>query len=248
MIFVDRPELETWCPDFSSSGQSDPTWTRLRSGSLVLANSLEAPEWDTNPVQVIVCEACGHPQCATGGYVHVSRTPRHVVWTAPQIDQSDSFERDEYQAAYSIRQGAIVLLRTEQWDAWSKGRKGMPLSADLTQLNGRGLADAWLLSMPSANRAPTLEELPEVVRERAVASDSLEVGETSEVLAELVGELIECRDRTLSGDFVRLPGRRAETVYFEAPIGDEWPAIQLGSGPPELAFSHEWVFRRSFRL
>jgi hypothetical protein len=92
MILIEHAELELWGPDFASSGQSNPTWTRLRQASWVLANSLEAPEWLGNPVQVVMCDAYDCAGCSSGSYVHVSRTPSYVVWAAPQISEADSFE------------------------------------------------------------------------------------------------------------------------------------------------------------
>src|SRR5688572_22598831 len=81
MIACEDAVLETWRPDFSSSSQRDPTWTRATCFGAVLCNSLEWPEWLENPVQVCLWEACGHAGCESGGYVHVSRLGSHMLWT-----------------------------------------------------------------------------------------------------------------------------------------------------------------------
>ena len=84
MLLYDKPSLEKWSPDFSSSGQSSPVWTRLKYGQVELCNSLEWTDWTPNPVQVQICDACGTPGCASGGYVHISVLNDLVLWTVPQ--------------------------------------------------------------------------------------------------------------------------------------------------------------------
>src|SRR5690348_7117676 len=79
-------QLEPWIPNFSNSGQSSPRWTKAKCGRHVIVNSLEWADWEMNPVQVVLCDACGHHGCASGGFVHVSRLAQCVLFTPEQPD------------------------------------------------------------------------------------------------------------------------------------------------------------------
>lgn len=66
MLVCEEPELVRWQPNFSSSVQASPLWTRLVCDGLEICNTMEGSHWaDPRLVQVIVCEECGHPGCAT---------------------------------------------------------------------------------------------------------------------------------------------------------------------------------------
>src|SRR5262245_3369260 len=98
MLFCEEIHLDVWRPDFSSSGQSSPMWTRVTCLGNVLCNSLEWVQWEENPVQVVVCDSCGHEGCSSGGYAHLSRLHDWLVWTRPEIDEGDAWARDQYEA------------------------------------------------------------------------------------------------------------------------------------------------------
>ncbi len=246
MIYLDQPILEPWNPSFAGSGRPNPDWTRLRCGPWLLSNSLEATEWTGNPVQVVVCDACGHAGCASGGYVHMSRTPSFVVWTVPQLEDPDPIEFTQYRAAYPVRMSAVVLIDRDRWDAWAGEWEGLPRSSDLPDVTGRTLSDAWRRSMPVANRAPVLEQVPDFIRDRARASDTAGVPEIASVLRALVADFTACMGKAIAGDVVRT-SRRPETIYFDAPAGDEWPAVHLEERIPMVALGSDWVFRREPR-
>ncbi len=112
------PELVDWTPDFSSSGQSSPRWTEVRCRGERLTNALNWVEWSENPVQVVLCEACGVTGCATGGYVHVARLDDLVLWTAPHVDPEDEFESHQYTPSEFIVRHGAVAIPVATWDRW----------------------------------------------------------------------------------------------------------------------------------
>ena len=112
--------VERWNPDFSSSGQRSPIWHRVVCGQRVITNSLEWVGWGGNPVQVILCDACGHPGCASGGYVHLSRLAEYVLLTSPQTDASCTEMSSELAPRFLRTLGAIAIDGTT-WNNWSDG-------------------------------------------------------------------------------------------------------------------------------
>ncbi|MCG8454829.1 MAG: hypothetical protein MI919_01000 [Holophagales bacterium] len=110
MLICNDLELSPWTPDFSSSGQSNPRWTRASCRGLQLANSVEGVDWSTNPVQVVLCEACGYPDCGPANYVHVPRLDDLVLWSVPHIDESDDWQVLQLTANSGSRLGIGSIL------------------------------------------------------------------------------------------------------------------------------------------
>ena len=144
MLVCDRPALVTWSPDFSTSWQADPLWTKLLCGDLEVCNSLEAAEWDAAPgVQVVACEACGITQCAAGGWVHVSRLGRHVLWTPLELELEDDLRAREYTPPAYLREHGALAVPVIDWDGWRERIPTMPQAAELPTTRRRELLRAW---------------------------------------------------------------------------------------------------------
>jgi hypothetical protein len=134
MFVCAEPRLETWSPDFSSSGQADPIWARLRCGGVELCNSLGWVDWLENPVQVQLCESCGTPFCADGGFVHISRLGDLILWTAPQDSPDPAAPHEALKTLGAIAFPAAV------WQTLGA------LPADrYPPANHRAVAEAWTL-------------------------------------------------------------------------------------------------------
>src|SRR5688572_27017897 len=110
--------LEKWTPNFSSSGQVSPSWTRSRCEKVELFNSLEWIAWTENPVQVVLCEACGCDGCAVGGYAHISRLGDFVLWTRPQIAPEETWEAMQYDAAPPLKRFGALAIPKHTWEEW----------------------------------------------------------------------------------------------------------------------------------
>src|SRR5258708_21087094 len=124
MVFCDQPTLEKWSPDFSTSGLSNPLWTRVKYSGVELCNSLEWADWTVNPVQVQICDACGTLGCASGGYVHVSTLQDVVLWTGPQC--REIIEPVTLTATATERFGSVMIPR----GVWDSFRSVSPEVAD----------------------------------------------------------------------------------------------------------------------
>jgi hypothetical protein len=121
VIVCASPEFVPWRPDLVSSGQPNPTWTKLVCDGVVLCNSLEWVDWVEDPVQVRICEACGIPGCEHGGYVRITRCGSHLLWTRPRVDTDDDWEPEELTLLNALEQAGAVLIPTAAWDGGGSG-------------------------------------------------------------------------------------------------------------------------------
>lgn len=244
MIACDDAVLEQWHPDFSSSSQRNPSWTRATCSGVLLCNSLEWVRWLDNPVQVVLCDACGYDGCASGGYIHISRLGNHLLWTRPQINESDAWERDQYQAAWPLRRFGAVILTLATWTQWREFVPDLPEPNELPLATGREMLDAWLLGARGQRRVASSSELISALRGQVLASDSfaadVAINRVESVLAELSG----LEARSAPGRLARATdvGAQVEVLYFDGPAEEDWAALALIGSRVIPAFSREWVF------
>lgn len=215
----EKPEVETWQPDFSSSEQVSPIWSRIKCGGHVITNSLEWVEWSDNPVQVILCDACGHAGCASGGYVHVSRLAEYVLFTSPQTDADP---------AYFLSTLGAVAVPVTIWNEWSAAEPA----------NHTAVADAWILG-PGRDRKTLLQHLDKLL----VGGDTLE----RDALIDLVSRTLEMFAARAQEPFaapilsLQEVGARLETLYFDGPGELDWPAFAFKGDQLYLALDREHV-------
>ncbi|MEM7248930.1 MAG: hypothetical protein AAF533_26610 [Acidobacteriota bacterium] len=235
-------EYTSWSPDFSSSGQRNPHWTKVTCAGVVLTTSLEWTEWAENPIQVFPCEECGHDGCEPGGYVHVSRLGDHVLWSRPLLDEDDEWGREEYTPPDSIREHGVLVFSREVWNGLHERRGRVPPQAALVPATRRVLADCWRASAPF--RTERLDEMLPFLRERLDCGDSLAPDEALRLSSRLIEWLMEAPDAPVVGE-LRAPstlGAVLETLQLDGGRGWRWPAFALRGDEPLLALSREVVF------
>lgn len=245
MIRITDTQFETWKPDFSSSGQDDPTWTRAFDGDVLFCNSLEGVEWDDRPVQVVICGSCGTPACASGHYVHISRLGSHVVlWTPPQIDSPDAFERDQYTTLGHVERHGSVVFSFDEWTRWHDRIGAVPTPEKFPPANGRTLADAWRLTVSGPLRVDDLSDLPSRLEEHAMASDTMEVEEAISRVKSLCAWLSEAWEREVRERIhtVSELGVSIETLYTDGSRDWDWPAFAVLDSRSVPAFGKDYVF------
>jgi len=240
MIICKDAKTETWSPDFSSSSQADPVWTRVRIKTEVLVNTLESTDWSQNPVQVIVCDACGHVGCASGGYVHVSRLDDFVMLTAPQVGPDDDWETTHYAPHFVLEKFGAVAIPNWMWAKWRVLVPGLPESLSFPVATGRTLAEAWALG---PGRPKRVETLPTMLKQRLLACDRL----TPDVAVHRVEHWLH---HFLNRSNVPVPakviapselGLTIETLYFDGPSSEDWPALAFGNENDFIALDSEHV-------
>jgi len=233
--------LQKWSPNFSSSGQTSPTWTRSRCDGVELFNSLEWTRWAENPVQVILCDACGTEGCASGGYVHVSCLGDFVLWTRPQVDPKDDVEAMRYETAWPLKRFGAIAIPKRTWEGW-KTIAPLPDAAGLVPANGAAIFDAWFLAPTRARR---IDEIVPMLKDGLLGCDSLEITDAIARVTRWIERLKKTSD-SFGGAVLRSPtsiGARIETLYFDGPADEDWAALAVDDGGdyPLLDRDHAFV-------
>jgi hypothetical protein len=220
VLFCADPEFVAWRPDFSSSEQASPHWTRLVCGGVQLTNAINAVDWlDEEPaVQVELCESCGWAGCASGGYVHVSRLESHLLWTPPHIDLDDPFEASYYRPSDPVRQHGGVAIAVEDWEAWRRQFPGLPPATDFAPTLRRDLLAAWRGEAQIFGQFDSPDDLVELARQRVVAADPSSVEDALAQLDAVASWLQREPDAPVDGALVDAPdGAGVETLYLDVP-------------------------------
>ena len=245
MISADQAQLAQWTPDFSSSGQLSPTWTRATLDGQELTNSLEYVDWlEGNPVQVILCEDCGFSQCASGGYLNVSRLGDVVLWSSPQVDLDDKWEASEYAPSHALRRLGAVVVTDATWSRWGETvAEGLP-EPQWPQATRRELLDAWLLELRGRSRVEGPSEVVPMLRKGLLAADSTTADAAIGRVAQALDWLQAEPHSVLTGSLVALPvdDMTIESLYFDGPGHEDWPCLATLLDGQTLAFGKRWAY------
>jgi len=210
MLLCEAPEFVRWSPDFSSSGQTSPSWTQVVCDGAQVINGLEVVEWDDNPVQLVVCEACGVVDCAYGGYAHVSRAGSYVVLSEPRLPGADPNHEDhQYAASAAVVRFGAVVVPLAVWSAWPE----VGATDALPVTRRHDLAGGWLAEAPP--------------REDAIAAD---VGTVEDGLAavDAVDRWFEADPEAVVEELVPVAPGKAITLFYDSPRFTEWtPAVRV---------------------
>jgi hypothetical protein len=231
MLVCEAPEFVRWQPNFSSSGQENPDWTKLICAGVELSNAITWVEWfeeDEPAVQVQLCEACGIAGCQSGGYAHVSRLGKHVLWTHPHVDPSDSFASYQYRPSEVVAKHGAVAFPIPQWNSWGEELGGLPHATKFAGATRRDLLPAWQSEAPLFGRWDSPDQLLSLARERAVAGEPSETSDVLESLDTLVRWFREKPDDVVDGELVPLGAgeRTVETLYFDVPDTFDRPVLR----------------------
>jgi len=233
--------LETWRPEFSSSGQANPTWTRIRCLGNELCNSLEWAEWAENPVQVVLCDACGSVGCASGGYTHVSQLDDFILWTTPQIAASDDWTTSRYAPASALAQLGAIAIAKSTWELWKVRVSQLPDVSVFSKANGAALADAWRLG---PGRPRSIEDLVPMLRARLLGCDTMEPREAIDRVQRWIERLAADAATPVAG-VLRPPqevGAQIEILYFDGPTEQDWPALAIRGSADFLLLDREHAY------
>src|SRR4051812_33590200 len=96
---------------FSSSGQGSVPVNSIYADDENLANAIELIDFDDDPIQFQVCDHCGYPGCASGGWLSLRRLGQ-FVFLMPAFGKMDmgSWEANEYAPPYFTNLKGSILL------------------------------------------------------------------------------------------------------------------------------------------
>jgi hypothetical protein len=250
MLICTTPELVPWQPNFSSSAQPNPDWTKLVCAGVELSNAINWVDWFDEPaVQVRLCEACGIAGCESGGFVHVSRLGHHLLWTEPRVDAGDAFESHQYRASEAIREYGSVAIPVEEWSQWRERVTDLPSPDKFPSTTRKDLLGAWQAEAPVFGTWDHRDQLLSLVSAQAVATEPSETTEALQSLEALVRWFRAKPDAAVEGELAPIGAgeRTVETLYldvpdtFDRPVLREWAALARHDGRVTPVFGGELV-------
>jgi hypothetical protein len=238
---IDDARLETWSPDFSSSGLADPTWTRVLWRDFVVCNSLEEVEWLAKPAQPVLCEECGFPECSTDGYAELSRLGGYLLWTSPRPGKG--FGYSVYETLQALRNSRALSLSAEAWSQWRSRVDTLPAFDAFAATRGLELADAWLSTLPDPVQLRDLSELIPMLRRDLLLGD--ETPHMIERIERIVAWLEQHRDRPVEGRLVSAKdaGARIEPLFLDG-VNSPWNGVASTPAGDALVLGTDSVFVR----
>ena len=230
--------LNKWSPDFSSSLQPDPTWTRIIVDDFVVCNSIEYTDWATNPVQVHQDEFCG---CDETGYnVDITRLGTNVLWTPTPPTESDVKEGRVFSW---LHEKGFMVVHSELWNTWRNDYGNIPHSSTLDRTSRAHLAKAWMVEAPDSMRFASVDDIADRLESALLACDSLDVVVAMKAVCSLCWWLESEPCEVVEGEL--LPASQAEVtvegLHLDTPGFESWAALAYRGAHYTLAFSSDLV-------
>ena len=140
---IESLEIKPAILDFSSSAQGKLEVSRLLSGDIELINALELVDWDSEDIQVLICEECGYVRCEPGGWVSF-RTSGSLVLILPAADYvwGDSKDKSEYRPPPYLMKRGIPYFTLSTYEDLRSRHSSLPAVDRIQELN---LREATLL-------------------------------------------------------------------------------------------------------
>lgn len=226
MISCSAPSFVRWHPDLSDSGVKErPEWTRLRCDGVELANSLESIDWTGERVQVIICDSCGWPHCASGAYVRISRLGSWILWTPPDVDLTDEFERSQYQPLRGLERRGAVVIHSSRWEEWRREHPSLPPPESFPCCRRIDLGRAWALEARAGLSIDDPGHMRRTLEAAVLASDELDSDAALGVVDRIVEWVHDAPEAEVHDSLVppASVGGRVDTLYAGGP--HDWPAL-----------------------
>jgi hypothetical protein len=186
----------------------------------------------------VLCDCCGSIGCASGGYVHISRFNDLVLWTAPQlVPPHDENLAEQQDVHVTIKKHGAIAFPLKVWSRLA----AVPAPWTLSTANGRAIADAWALG---PGRPVDLKRLPDKLRARLVGADRLDRAAAIQWVEHWFGWFHERCEVAMKGS-LRSPaeiGAEIETLYFDGPREEDWPALAQCEAGCFPVLDHQTVF------
>lgn len=218
------------CNDIeSTTGLANPGWTQLQSGGYTITNCAELVVWDADPVQLILCDSCGIPNCSSGGYGIIRRTKGHVIICPPNPSTFNSWELTEYEESHELRKAKGFLIPLATWRSLRENIEELPNEASIQTLTRREILELWFLGTPLLRECESVEEALEIIQDKTLALDSLDIEDGVEHFENLVNWALKDPELSIEIDFAIDSNfmTTVETFYFDGPVENYWPALHI---------------------
>jgi len=219
--------FETWTPNFESSGQKSPSWTRVLCEGEELINALGWINWDEDPTQLLICTACGVSGCEIGGYVHVSRIGEFLAFTPPpSLLQGGGAMISPEPHAFLLRHGA-VLFPLNTWESIRQGQPRMPAGTAFPEMRRADLAELWSSTLPDVEERLAADRLLETLKEVLICSDDRDAGGALADLSTLISWVRSSPEAPVKGTLCapNESGFNVVSVYLDGSPIRTWQAI-----------------------
>lgn len=209
MWCVETLEYRERVLDFRSAGLGQRSVVALYADGEMLVNALSLVNFEdaiAGPVQVHVCEDCGHTSCAPGGWVALRRFADAVLWTPAFTDMlSETSGISEYAPPSVVRSRGIPTFALTKYRELRARVPALPAFEMLTEL--RWSEAARLLQLAAPGRV--LGQFPDAPRPRRDAFLTTSDGELATQLTNLSRTLEAALDSRAA----------AREVTLKTPIG-----------------------------
>jgi hypothetical protein len=248
------PDLVPWTPDFSSSGQPSPSWTKLVCDGVELCNSLEWVDWLDEPVQVWLCDACGTTHCAAGGCVRITRLGSNLLWTRP-LSPPEWGSGSQFAMHHPLEQLGAVLIPTSAWNEWRSRFAQLPEVTAFPEASRADVAQAWIMDAPpiggrrgfrdreSEAGALSVEEAEIELRRTLVAAEPGSVEQAQAAMTSLREWFRERPDERVDGEINDAEAFDGDVYTWYLDVGrvEEWRAVAERNGQLTPVFGGKWV-------
>jgi hypothetical protein len=211
--------------DFSSSGQGRRASTAVSAAGIRLFNAIELVDVDPSATQVEVCECCGVPQCAPGGWVAFRRIGERVVWV-PAWDEMENgrWAMSEYSPPAFLQSRGAPVFSAPAWDRLRALQSGLPDAHALPQINSREAARLCQWAAPGRVLG-TFPDVPRTRRDLLVAVSDGDVGTEAECVDQCLRDHYEAK-------------HAMELVPHDAPVAPIEFWLDLPGTPSWKRFGH----------
>ena len=235
---INNPEIKRSILDFGSSGQGKREASQLLTDGIELINAIELVDWGSEDTQVLVCEACGHTQCESGGWVSFRKSDSLLlILPSATYVWGDKEDKREYRPPAYLTERGIPYLTLSIYEDLRSRDSAFPTVDRIRELN---MSEATLLFHWNAP-AHVLGE-PPVIRTRrdiVVGSSEGDHLEQFERLENLLRAYYE--DKSVAQLRSRLSNERIVSFYLHGAEFIEWEALIFDGSEYRLIVDSSYV-------
>ena len=236
---LNNPTIERAVLDFSSSGQQALSVSRLTQDSQIIFNAIELIDWAPSVFQAIVCEACGTPGCASGGWVTLRRSGE-LVLLIPALEEISEPKRGQLEFAppgYLLERGAAYWTNSD-YDELRILLPRLPDRDGIRQLRSREALALFRLEAPHHMFGVPPGDF--TVRDDNLVGTSH--GDARSIVNEIKGvtETISSKDQAVTIREAR-PGEEVISLYIDSFDFVDWGAMVRSETGSYLMLASKFV-------